>query len=93
MDCLVAVVIVLVVIVIVLLLYFCSYYYLCCCYGFCCYITKVKLTHSFGESSLVLQLAFQIYHPGLQNVALICIHITTWCMVPLFHPAFPNVVY
>ena len=38
-----------------------------------------------GKSSVVLQFAFQTYHPGLQNVALIWIHISTWCTYFILH--------
>ena len=38
-----------------------------------------------GESTVVLYFAFQIYLPGLRNVALICIHISTWCTYFLLH--------
>ena len=37
------------------------------------------------ELTVVLYFAFQIYHPGLQNVALICIHISTWCTYFILH--------
>ena len=38
-----------------------------------------------GKSSVVLQFAFQTYHPGLQNVAPIWIHISTWCTFFILH--------
>ena len=34
---------------------------------------------------MVLHFAFQIYHPGLQNVALIWIHISKWCTYFILH--------
>ena len=38
-----------------------------------------------GKSSVVLQFAFQTHHPGLQNVALTWIHISTWCTYFILH--------
>ena len=38
-----------------------------------------------GKSTAVLHFAFQIFHPGLQNVALIWIPISTWCTYFILH--------